>query len=55
MNWTEESIERRVEVMTDHVDADYMSGEITTEQYRERMDEINAWADARYCEITKGT
>lgn len=54
MKWTEESIERRVEIMTDRVDASYMACEITTEEYRLRMADISAWAYARYNEITKG-
>ena len=45
---TEEQIEVRVEKMVDHVDARYMSGEMTTEDYRIEMDLINAWAEAQY-------
>jgi hypothetical protein len=48
----EELIERRVEKLVDHLDARYMSGEVTTEEYREQMDAINAWADSKYAEVT---
>jgi hypothetical protein len=43
-----DTIERIVERRTDKLDARYMTGEITTEQYESACDEINAWADAEY-------
>jgi hypothetical protein len=45
---TEEQIERTVELKTDHIDNDYMTGKLTSQEYRAAMDELDRWADSRY-------
>lgn len=50
---TEDSIERRVELQMDRVDDHYMKDLLTTEQYQQRIQEINAWAEEMYDLISK--
>jgi hypothetical protein len=45
---TEEQIERRVEKQTDRIDRYFMNGDITREEYDERIKELSAWAEKQY-------
>lgn len=45
---TEEQIERVVCSKTDRIDARYMAGKLTTEEYEAAMRELNVWADRQY-------
>ncbi len=42
---TEDQIERRVETSTNAIDASFMAGRITQEQYDKQMRELAEWAD----------
>lgn len=42
---TERQIEIAVEKKTDRLDRQYMSGEITTDEYHEGIKAIDAWAE----------
>lgn len=42
---TEEQIERRVEKMTDHLDALYMAGRIDSKSYHSQMADLGRWSD----------
>ena len=41
-------IEIKVEKWTDRVDARYMDGKLTTDEYRAEMKSISDWADMAY-------
>ena len=43
-----EQIERRVEKRTDRIDARFMNGELSQEQYDAEMKALSAWADEQY-------
>ena len=45
---TTEQIERRVEKTTDRIDARFMNGELSQEQYEVEMKALSAWADKQY-------
>lgn len=45
---TEDQIEGHVEVITDHVDARYMSGKIDTAEYELTLNAISEWSDKEY-------
>jgi hypothetical protein len=45
---TEEQIERRVERMTDRVDARLMNGSLTQEAYDVAIEFVNEWAEREY-------
>ena len=45
---TEEQIERRVEKQTDRIDRYFMNGDITREEYDERIKELSQWAEKQY-------
>jgi hypothetical protein len=42
---TEEQIERIVEKRTDAIDARYMAGKLTTEEYNAAIADLDAWAE----------
>jgi hypothetical protein len=44
---TEDQIERQVERMMDHLDAQFLSSPMTQEEYDAKVREINAWANSR--------
>ena len=44
----EYQVECKVERMTDRLDARYMRGELTEEEYRAEIKAIDAWANAQY-------
>ena len=44
----EMQIEIKVEKWTDRVDARYMKGELSTEEYRDEMKAISNWSDQAY-------
>jgi hypothetical protein len=48
---TENQIERRVESMTDAVDREYLSSNMTEASYRHRLKQINDWASLKYYEL----
>lgn len=48
MPYTPEQIERAVERTTDRIDADFMRGKMTAEQYEIAIGELNDWADEQY-------
>ena len=43
----EDQIELYVERQTDRIDRAYLRGELTDEQYEQRMRELAQWADAQ--------
>jgi hypothetical protein len=45
---TTEQIELRVEKTTDRIDARFMGGELTQEQYDAEMKALDAWAEEQY-------
>lgn len=45
---TEDQIERRVSSTIDRIDARFMSGKLTQEEYDDRMRDIHRWAEAQY-------
>jgi hypothetical protein len=47
MAMTEEQIERRVEIMVDHLDRLLMSGQMTQGDYDAAMRELDRWASAK--------
>ena len=55
MTFDEELIERTVCTRTDRIDARYMSGKITTDEYRAAMDQLTAWAEREYDRINVRT
>ena len=50
---TEDDIERFVELQMDRLDKHYMNDILTTEQYDQRIQEINDWAEDMYSLILK--
>jgi hypothetical protein len=48
---TEDQIERRVESMTDAVDREYLSSNMTEAGYRHRLKQIDDWASLKYYEL----
>lgn len=48
---TEDQVERRVERMVDLLDAAFMRGDFTQEEYDARMKAVDEWAEARLSEI----
>ena len=55
MTFDEELIERTVCARTDKIDARYMSGKITTDEYCAAMDKLNTWAEFEYDRISERT
>jgi len=49
---TEDQIERRVELMTDAVDARYMAGRLTETDYQRELREIDRWAERQLAVAT---
>lgn len=45
---TEDQIERQVERMFDELDRRYVSGEVSTENYRAQSESIDQWARGQY-------
>jgi hypothetical protein len=45
---TTEQIERRVEKTTDRIDARFMNGELSQEQYDAEMKALDTWATQQY-------
>lgn len=45
---SEYQIECKVERMVDALDRAYMAGELSDEEYRSRMESIDAWAESQY-------
>ena len=52
MKLNEHLIECKVERMTDKVDARYMNGEYSDNQYREEIQKIDAWAESQYAALS---
>ena len=50
---TENDIERFVELQMNRLDKHYMDDVLTTEQYHQRIQEINDWAEDMYSLILK--
>ena len=48
---TEDQIERRVERMIDSLDARFMRGTLSREEYDREMDDITAWANLQYSQM----
>ena len=48
---TEAQIERRVESMTNAVDREYLSSNMTEAGYRHRLKQIDDWASLKYYEL----
>jgi hypothetical protein len=44
---TEDQIERRVEKMTDNIDARFLAGHLTQDAYDKEMADLAHWAEAR--------
>jgi uncharacterized membrane protein len=45
---TEDQIERKVERTTDFIDAQFMAGKLTQDEYDRKMRELSRWADSLY-------
>jgi hypothetical protein len=50
MPLTEDQIERRVETMMNHLDAVFVSGGMTQENYDKAVADLNRWSEAKYAE-----
>lgn len=51
---TEQQIEQHVERQTDKIDAAYMRGSLTHEQYHAKMRDLTEWADVQYAKRKLG-
>lgn len=51
MRLTAEQIERKVERATDRIDARFMNGALTQEQYDAEMKALDKWADDQYAKL----
>ena len=45
---TEDQIERRIEMMTDHLDRMFMDGMFSQRYYDKAMRDLDEWAEAQY-------
>lgn len=51
---TEDQIEKIISIRTDRADVQFLAGEMTQEQYDERLKAIDEWGEVQYSRLARG-